>query len=46
MVREERAWIKGIGWETKEVWKVEWWEWARSAANGIFRSLWRVWFDK
>ena len=34
------AWINGSGRESKEVWKVELQKQARSAANGIFRSLW------
>ena len=45
MVRVGRAWIKGLGRESKE-WKVEYRKWTRSAKNGIFRSLWRVWFDR
>ena len=41
---EERAWINGLDQEAKEAWK-ELRMRARSDTNGIFRSLWRVWFE-
>ena len=43
VVERVRRGINGLGREAKEAWKVE--KWARSDTNGIFRSLWRVWFE-
>jgi hypothetical protein len=42
---EERAWARGLGWINN----LEWNSWnlvlIRSDMNGIFRSVWIVWFD-